>query len=75
MGLIKSLFSSKKFIGFFIGLLTLIASKVGLDVELTQEIAAITASYLVGQGVADHGKEKVKAEKEATPLVIKDTGV
>lgn len=64
-----SLLSSKKFLALLVTLLVLVATrKLGLDeetaTELAREIVALAAAYMVGQGVADHGKEKAKIEFE-----------
>jgi len=58
MDVVKSLLGSKKFIGLVIGLIVMIAAELGLDVapETLQSMAALIATYIFGQGVADHGK-------------------
>lgn len=68
--MMKKLFSSKKFVGFLIGavLECLAASGVlNLDeatkAQFMTSIAGLVAAYVVGQGVADLGKEKAKVEK------------
>ena len=63
---LAELFTSKKFIGFLVGIVLSILSKKGIAVppELATEIVALTASYVVGQGLADMGKEKAKIEKQ-----------
>lgn len=65
-----TLLSSKKFLALLVTLLVLVATrKLGLDeataTELAREIVALAAAYMVGQGVADHGKEAAKVEAEA----------
>ena len=58
----KALFSSKKFIAALAGVVAvLVASLLGKagvavdDARLT-EILAMLAAYILGQGIADHGK-------------------
>lgn len=65
-----ALFGSKKFLALLATLITLVLTrKLGLDeptaTELGREIVAIAGAYMVGQGVADHGKERVKAVTQA----------
>lgn len=59
-----SLISSKKFIAMIVGLiLTMLAkANIGLSEASVTEIVALIMSYIVGQGIADHGKEKAKIE-------------
>ena len=66
-----TLFSSKKFCALLVTLLVLLATrKLGLAeaeaTEVAREIVALAASFMVGQGIADHGKGKAEAEKPAT---------
>jgi uncharacterized membrane protein (DUF441 family) len=58
MDLIRSLLSSKKFIAAIIGIVIAIAGRYGfsLDPELVRELVYILIAYIVGQGIADHGK-------------------
>ncbi len=70
METIKKLFDSKKSVVAMVALVleTLAATNViSLDevskVAFCENIAIIAGAYFVGQGVADFGKEKVKAEK------------
>ncbi len=69
--MLKGLAGSKKFAALVAGLLaTLLVSKLGLPEEqaadLSTKLVALVASYMIGQGVADHGKEAAKIE--AGPL-------
>lgn len=59
---VKDLLSSKKFIVMLAALIVASASKAGLDLneELVNQILAMAAAYVVGQGIADHGKEAAK---------------
>lgn len=62
---IRSLFASKKFCAFLVTLATLVLTrKLGLDeataTELGREVVALGSALIVGQGIADHGKEQAK---------------
>ncbi len=59
---LKEMASSKKFIAMVGGLATVLVAKVGLDVpnETVMEMTGIVMCYLVGQGIADNGKEAAK---------------
>lgn len=68
--LITDLLKSKKFMASLASMLVGLAAKVELDLDV-QEITAILSpaiAYILGQGIADHGKEaeKVKKENQAT---------
>lgn len=43
-------------------LMTLFGSKLGLDPDSLQNIVYALIAYVVGQGVADHGKEAAKVK-------------
>ncbi len=67
--MLKELLSSKKAIITIIGLvlnLIVAAGVIKLDeaarAQVMQGIMAIVGTYVVGQGIADHGKEKAKVE-------------
>lgn len=69
-GLLKDVFTSKKFMAMISGLIAnlavLGAAKVGVSEEqaaaAATKITGLVAAYLVGQGVADAGKEGKKLE-------------
>lgn len=63
--MMKELLSSKKFVAMIVGLVMSIATKYvpGLDEETTYQIVGLVIAYILGQGVADAGKEKAKIEK------------
>lgn len=70
MEVVKSLFGSKKFIGFLIGIVLEIVVASGLmdlspDIrnQFMEALGWSTGGYVVAQGIADHGKEKAKIEK------------
>mgnify|MGYP003629368916 CR=1 FL=1 len=64
MAVIKSLFSSKKFIAMLTGVLATLIGKIGFDVstETINQVVALVGTYVVGQGVADHGKHRPVAK-------------
>lgn len=61
---------SKKFQAMLIGLLAVTLSHYVPEIDETTatQIVALVVSYIVGQGIADHGKEreKIKAANPAT---------
>lgn len=62
-----TLLSSKKFSALLVTLLVLVATrKLGLDeetaTEVSREIVALVGTFMVGQGIADHGKGKAEQE-------------
>lgn len=68
MTTIKSLFSSKKFLVAFAGVISevLVVTVSGLPDEVALNIggyiAGIVSAYVLGQGIADNGKERAKIE-------------
>jgi hypothetical protein len=61
---LKALLSSKKFVAALIAALVWLGGKVGLHVD-TETMAGIVGpivAYVLGQGMADFGKEKALAE-------------
>lgn len=60
----KGLLSSKKALMAFVSAAVWLGGKVGLDLD-TEELAGAVAPmwvYILGQGVADHGKGKEEAK-------------
>ena len=59
MGIFKELLSSKKAIAAAAGVLVVLAGRFGLDLpeETAVQITGIVVAYLLGQGLADVGKE------------------
>jgi hypothetical protein len=55
---------SKKAIAFLSGIAVLAASKHGMDIDpdTVNKVLAMVGSYVVGQGIADIGKERAKVE-------------
>tara|TARA_R110002110_G_scaffold123748_1_gene300618 strand:- start:295 stop:495 length:201 start_codon:yes stop_codon:yes gene_type:complete len=60
MAVLKSLFSSKKFVAMITGVIATLVGKIGFDVptETINQVVALVGTYVVGQGVADHGKHR-----------------
>jgi len=83
MVVLKQLLGSKKFIALLVGLLAsvitpLLISQIGMDpaeatafaAGVSTKIAAMVSAYMVGQGLADNGKEKAKIEAAAEALIV-----
>ena len=59
--MIKVLFSSKKFTAMIIGIIaTFLSTRFNLPEEQVREIVALVIAYIIGQGVADMGKQTTK---------------
>jgi len=61
------MFDSKKLKAMLIGMMAaFLSTKIGLTEEVTtnllQALSLIVGSYVLGQGIADHGKEAAKIE-------------
>lgn len=56
---------SKKFQAALIGLIVIVAKEFvpALDEVSITEMLMTLVAYIIGQGIADHGKEKAKIEK------------
>ena len=65
MDVIKSLFSSKKFVAMITGVVATLIGKIGWDVstETINQVVALVGTYILGQGVADHGKHRPVEQK------------
>jgi hypothetical protein len=65
--ILGSFLTSKKALAFLSGLAVLFASKHGLDIDpdTVNKVLALAGSYIVGQGIADIGKERAKVLIEA----------
>ena len=63
---LKDMFASKKFLVAITAVLVSVGAKVGLNVanDVLLPVVVLVASYIVGQGIADAGKEKAKIEGE-----------
>ena len=64
MGIFKDLLSSKKFLSAVAGVIVIIGGKFGLELNSEELILAVSPllAYILGQGIADNGKEKAKVE-------------
>lgn len=63
LNLLKSLFSSKKFVAMLAGLIGIVALKVFkivVDPATVIEIVSLVGAYILGQGISDNGKEAAK---------------
>ena len=62
----KDMCASKKFLVAITAVLVSVGAKVGLNVgnDVLLPVVVLVASYIVGQGIADAGKEKAKIEGE-----------
>ena len=63
---LKYLLKSKKAIAGIAGALMILVGRLGLDIdsELVTQFVSIVVAYIVGQGIADHGKEGAKIEAQ-----------
>lgn len=72
---IRGLLASKKFLAVLVAGITAILLKVAARhhvaiepddaQELVRDIVGLAISYAIGQGIADHGKERAAIEAEA----------
>lgn len=71
MELFAEMVRSKKFVALLVGILAAVGAKLGLDAELSNElsrqIVALVATYMIGQGIADNGKEAAKVAVSSIP--------
>ncbi len=60
--ILRDLFGSKKFVVMLSAIIVYVASRFGFEVSpsIADNLLAFVAAYLVGQGIADHGKEAAK---------------
>jgi hypothetical protein len=64
MKILRNLFSSKKFVVLIAAAIAYVASRFSFNLEQSDCLAfvGLAASYILGQGMADNGKEKAKIE-------------
>lgn len=64
---LAGIFASKKALALIAGGIVAGCAKFGWNVsnDMVMAIFAFVGTYIVGQGVADHGKEAAKVNKEA----------
>ena len=60
----KDLLTSKKFLTAVLTVLLMILGKFGLEIDIEVALAIVLPllAYILGQGIADNGKEKAKIE-------------
>ena len=63
-GAVKGMFASKKFVAAIAGAIVALVAKLGVEMETESVMAVITPilAFVVGQGIADAGKEAKKVE-------------
>jgi hypothetical protein len=62
---LKSILKSKKAIAAIAGVVVTVAGpKIGIDQSQAEKIVALLVAYVIGQGVADHGKEAAKGKMQ-----------
>lgn len=59
----NALKSKKLWVTVIGGAFVTIGNAVGLPVDTLQSVVGIIAAYVVGQGLADFGKERAKIER------------
>lgn len=62
---LKALLGSKKFVTACIGVLVALAAKVNWHLQVSEVMAVVSPliAAVLGQGIADAGKERAKVEK------------
>lgn len=64
--MLKTILTSKKALAAIVAvIMALVGKKIGLDEQTVTLIVGAIASYVVGQGIADNGKEAVIAKEKA----------
>ncbi len=65
--LLVDIFTSKKALAAIATLIVIILQALGLPVtdEMIEKILLVVGPYLVGQGIADHGKEAAKMKEKS----------
>ena len=60
--ILVDLLTSKKFLAMVVGIIMSIATKYGLNIpeDLVNQLVALIVTYVVGQGIADSGKEAAR---------------
>jgi len=65
---LKALLASKKFTAMIIGIIaTFMSDRFGLPKEQMIQVIGLIISYIIGQGIADHGKEAAKIIEGVEP--------
>ena len=70
--MLKTLLTSKKFVAAIVGVIVGLVAKLGveLDTDATALVISPILAYIVGQGVADHGKSR--AQEIVKALSVED---
>lgn len=65
MDVVKEMLRSKKFLALVVAVIVAIGGRFGLELDLAEVglIVGAIAAYIVGQGIADNGKEAAKIER------------
>ena len=69
MKLIRTLLASKKFVAAIGAALFVLLNEtlaLGITEETINQVVSVIAAYVVGQGIADHGKERAIVERRET---------
>ena len=67
--MLQQLVTSKKFLVAFSSILFVLTNEIfsfGIQETTILEVVSVSAAYIVGQGVADSGKEKSRFEASVT---------
>ena len=70
MDLIRTLLASKKFVAAISAALFVLLNEtlaLGIDEDTVTQVVTVIAAYVVGQGIADHGKERALVEQGGGP--------
>lgn len=72
--LLAQVFTSKKALATMAGVVVALLGKLGvtLPLEMTVSILGLIGAYVIGQGIADNGKEAVKAELAVDQAMLRD---
>jgi hypothetical protein len=71
MKLLAAFGNSKKAWATFIGLIMMfVGQQIGMSEQQIQETTALVIAYVIGQGIADHGKEAAKAQHDASRRLL-----
>ena len=68
--MLKTLLTSKKFLAALSATIVAALAKVGLDLDDSAVLLIVSPlmAYIVGQGIADHGKERAKVIVDAISI-------
>lgn len=67
MSFTQELFGSKKFVALLAGMLAVVLKAAGVPIgeDVLLPVLGLVASYILGQGIADNGKEATKLQVKA----------